>query len=58
MWTVIREDALFPFEVRVTGIWNLAKAYRYVHFPRLLRELSFTLIEHRNQKIDNYIINK
>ena len=24
---------------------DLAKAYRYVHFLRLLRELSFTLIE-------------
>mgnify|MGYP006896142915 CR=1 FL=1 len=27
VWTVIRLVALFTFKVRVTGIWNLAKAY-------------------------------
>ena len=42
MWTVIREDALFTFEVRVTGIWNLAKAgISICSFPSFVAGVEF-----------------
>ena len=34
---------MFTFEVRVTGIWNLTKAYRY-SVPSFQRESSFTFL--------------
>ena len=44
VWTVIRLVALFTFKVRVTGIWNLAKAYRCSPFSSFLKGVEFLVL--------------
>ena len=44
VWTVIRLVALFTFKVRVTGIWNLANAYRCSPFSSFLKGVEFLVL--------------